>query len=443
MALIQTIAIPLLAVNDTFLTVVEINGITGDYVKNGSNLITLETSKTTYDIEAPATGYVEFLCEIGVDYEVNTIVANIYEHQSDIPLTSSISKPQPAKKINDSSSNSKGDNRILVNWTDKPLFSKAAYDQMKFYDLKEADFNGKVFVGAEDVLAFIGQPAPLPPASSINKLVTRSKSLGIQNDPAKVDLTPVPKNKRTEIEFLSSVQSAGLPSTISVFIETKGLFSRLNNSMRYFKDSLLPVLIYEVARLLRDYKELNAYYTDSGIAFYKSVNVGFAVDMDKGLKVMKIKDAGIKTVQEIESDIFALSEKYIDDQVSLDDIIDINFTITDLSAEGVNSFIPLINFMNSAILGVSAIDNKLERLNLSLTFDHRVTEGKRVANFLSELKQRVESYSIQEGANRSVNIQCFNCNKTLEEDLSGIGFVKVINQQGLENYICQSCFKGF
>ena len=128
------------------------------------------------------------------------------------------------------------------------------------------------------------------------------------------------------------------------------------------------------------------------IAYYKEINVGFAIDINKGLKVLKVANTSVKTVLEIELEIMELSNRYIDENLDITDLTDIGFTVTDLSAEGVAFFKPLINMMNSAILGVSSIDEKLHSCMLSLTFDHRVTEGKLAAQFLGELKGRIESY---------------------------------------------------
>jgi hypothetical protein len=138
-----------------------------------------------------------------------------------------------------------------------------------------------------------------------------------------------------------------------------------------------------------------------------------------------------------------LSNNYLDDSLKIEDLTDVTFTITDLSSEGVAFFRPLVNMMNSAILGVSAIDEKLQRCTLSVTFDHRVTEGKLVAQFLNELKQRLESYQSKNHPLLNQNISCFKCYKTLKEDLGGTGFVKCITPEGKEGYICQSCLKGF
>ncbi|MBU3714662.1 MAG: 2-oxo acid dehydrogenase subunit E2, partial [Ferruginibacter sp.] len=104
---------------------------------------------------------------------------------------------------------------------------------------------------------------------------------------------------------------------------------------------------------------------------------------------------------------------------------------------------PLVNYKNSAILGISSIDNKLQRCYLTLTFDHRITEGKRVAEFLSALKNRIESFR-NENNNPLVNdISCYKCRKKLKDDLANIAFVKCITPQGMDSYVCQSCFKGF
>ena len=148
-------------------------------------------------------------------------------------------------------------------------------------------------------------------------------------------------------------------------------------------------------------------------------------------------------MQETEAAIMELSNKYLDDALLIDDLSDITFTITDLSGEGVSFFRPLINMMNSAILGVSAIDEKLQRSILTVTFDHRVTEGKLVAQFLQELKNRIESYRSAHYVHANQSITCFKCFKSLQEDLSDVGFTKCITPKGEEAYICQSCFKGF
>jgi pyruvate/2-oxoglutarate dehydrogenase complex dihydrolipoamide acyltransferase (E2) component len=331
---------------------------------------------------------------------------------------------------------------------------------MEAHGIGRPAFAGRDLVNGADILEYLQALAPGPalapePTSSIPGAASSfpataakqapkasGQQAALAPDPAKAILQRLTSAKRREIEYLSDVQSAGITSTIDIYVDTENIFTHINKSLKYFKDSLLPVILYESSRLLVSYPLLNAWFTGDGVAVYHEVNPGFAIDIDKGLKVLKIARAGSKTIAEIEADILQLSGSYLDETLELEALTDITFTITDLSSEGVAFFRPLVNKMNSAILGVSAIDNKLKRCVLSLTFDHRVTEGRLAARFLHELKERLESYRPVDLAEYK-DITCFKCYKTLKEDLGGAGFARCITPAGKDGYICQSCLKGF
>jgi len=237
------------------------------------------------------------------------------------------------------------------------------------------------------------------------------------------------------------VQNAGLVSVINIDLNIEHLFQSVNQELKYFKNSVLPLIIYESARLLVKFPMFNSFYNDNGIAEYLDVNIGIAMDIDDGLKVVKIPNTNKLHLLETEEALFQLANKYIDKKLSTSDLTDITFTITDLSSFGAISFTPLINKNNSAILGVSKIDEKLNRINLSLAFDHRVTEGKIAAIFLTNLKERVESYKKSNiDIDLTNNISCFKCLKKLNEDMSEIGFINIITTKGEQKYICDTCF---
>ena len=506
MALLQEIQVPLLAVNDTSLTVVEIAFSSGRPVKKGDCIMTFETSKTTYDVVAEVDGYIQYLCEIDRDYEVNQVVARIYseiaEAQTPVPAPPAPAPGRPAPatgrpatappatpRVKPAAAPRPGvtppaggqyaptpgqhaaapilpDGSPTTPWEGETQFSQEATFLLESSGIDKSLFAGKDFVSKSDVLDLLqpnlfapsawepdpsapaGQPdpsalsaarEPTPTPARLPKTAPTRAILPV--DPASAIASRLSSGKKREIEYLAEVQSTGLTSTIHSYVETEGLFTHINRSLQYLKDSILPVVIYEASRLLSDYPLLNAYFTGEQIATYKEINIGFAIDVDKGLKVLKIAGAAQKNIREIERTIIDLSGRYLDDELQIDDLSDITFTITDLSSEGVAFFRPLINKMNSSILGLSSIDEKMQRFILSLTFDHRVTEGKSAARFLKDLKERLESY-------RSVNhlhqdITCFKCFKTLKEDLSGTGFARCITPEGKEGYICQSCLKGF
>jgi pyruvate dehydrogenase E2 component (dihydrolipoamide acetyltransferase) len=467
MALIQEIQVPLLAVNDTTLTVVELCVAGGAEVKKGDLIMVFETSKTTYDVEAPADGFIQYLCEVDRDYVVNEVVARIYSGAAEAaslvsgpgkPATQSVAapkgaaaSPRPAIRPQTVAASTEP----LPHWEGKTLFSHEAIRLMEAAGVDREAFAGRDFVTAAVVRAFL-EPSPAAERTSqplavahsgMSDATSSTRRAGgapaLPADPTKTILKKLLAAKKREIEYLSDIQSSGLTSTLHTQVETEGIFIPINRAQKHLKDSLLPVIIYETARLLTEYPLLNAYFTGDAIAVYKEVNPGFAIDIEnKGLKVLKVAQAGQKSIGDIEAEILRLSGDYLDNNLQVEQVTDISFTITDLGAEGVAFFQPLINKMNSAILGVSAIDKKLHRCILSLTFDHRVTEGKTVANFLRELKERLESYRPDPAEFRR-GITCFKCYKTLSEDLGGTGFVRCITPEGKEGYICQSCLKGF
>jgi pyruvate dehydrogenase E2 component (dihydrolipoamide acetyltransferase) len=465
MALLQEIPVPLLAVNDTTLTVVEISFPNGARVKKGDNIMVFETSKTTYDVAAPEDGFIQYLCEADRDYEVNEVVARIYSEEAEAQAAAAPPRPavaagqaaatghivatgQPApinghvKTAFSSPEPTASDAVELPYWEGETVFSHEADRLIAAAGLDKAAFKGKDFVSATDVQHLLQPASAAASASAAVTAKTPKPSSAPAVDPAKAILEKLSSGKKREIEYLSEVQSTGLTSTINTFVDVEGIFTHLNPALKYLKDSLLPVIVYESSRLLADYPLLNAWFNGDGVALYREVNPGFAIDIDKGLKVLKIARAGEKSIGEIERDILQLSGSYLDDTLKLEELTDITFTITDLSAEGVAFFRPLINKMNSSILGVSAIDPKMQRCTLSLSFDHRVTEGRLAARFLKELKERLESYRPADFASHT-DIACFKCLKTLKEDLGGAGFVRCVTPEGKDGYICQACLKGF
>jgi pyruvate dehydrogenase E2 component (dihydrolipoamide acetyltransferase) len=484
MALIQEIPVPLLAVNDTTLSVLELPFSAGAKVQKGDIILVLETSKTSYDVEAQTGGYIQYCCVAGSDYAVGEVIAKIYSEEAEAltPVAggarrtpsagaAGLSPAAGAAALNPAtgaaainhiaaaSASRPGKARrqtAAAHWPGEPVFSHEALRLMAAAGIGPGAFAGRDLVSGQDVREYLepaattasmsataGHPSTAShPARQASSTAGAAAPAILPVDPAKAVVQKLLSAKRREIEYLSDIQSTGLTSTVNTHVDTEGIFIHLNGALAYLKDSLLPVIIYESARLLVDYPLLNAYFTGDAQAIYKDVNPGFAIDIEKGLKVLKVEDAGRRSIREIEADILRLSGAYLDDALEIEQLTDITFTITDLSAEGVASFRPLINKMNSAILGVSAIDEKLQRCTLSLTFDHRVTEGKYAAGFLRELQQRLESYKGEAGSQYR-NISCFKCYKTLKEDLGGTGFVRCITPEGKEGYVCQSCLKGF
>ena len=277
MALLQEIQVPLLAVNDTSLTVVEINFAGGSQVKKGDTIMVFETSKTTYDVEAASDGFIQYLCEADHDYEVNTVVARIYSEAAEAARkTSSVTGPASLNVVVAARDFALPARQGSSDWEGETLFSREATRLMTEAGIAPSAFAGRDFVTAKDVRELL-QPASgtgAPAAEAVKNVPPKNvpARAALPADPQKVIVDRLSSAKKREIEYLGDVQSTGLTSTINTFVDTDGIFTHINHGLKHLRNSLLPVILYESARLLADYPLLNAYFTGDAIARYRDVN---------------------------------------------------------------------------------------------------------------------------------------------------------------------------
>lgn len=150
-------------------------------------------------------------------------------------------------------------------------------------------------------------------------------------------------------------------------------------------------IIAASARALRDHPRVNAQVTESGIALLPEIHVGLAVALDEGLIVPVVKNTDQLSLGQLGPETTRLAEGARNGSLAPDDVQGGTFSVTALGMFGVDSFTPVINPPNAAILGVGRLRDDLivvdgavrttKRLTLSLTWDHRVFDGAPAAQF--------------------------------------------------------------
>jgi pyruvate dehydrogenase E2 component (dihydrolipoamide acetyltransferase) len=155
-----------------------------------------------------------------------------------------------------------------------------------------------------------------------------------------------------------------------------------------------------VASALREHAYMNVSLTEKGIERRSQVNIGVAVDTDRGLLVPVVRGADTKALLELEQALQALVERAIAGESLPDELTGGTFTITNLGPYDIDAFTPIINPPETAILGVGrivakpvAVDGQVvvrDSVVLSLSFDHRVVDGAPAARFLQRVKQLIE-----------------------------------------------------
>jgi pyruvate/2-oxoglutarate dehydrogenase complex dihydrolipoamide acyltransferase (E2) component len=328
-----------------------------DKVKKNDELLEIETSKTVIVLESPVDGFVEYKFKEGQSIKVGAIVALIHDSPFERKIEINQSKNHSESKVISSAA------EVYIKENDIDI----SHIDKKFITLKD-------LIKEEPKSVFVNKHDEIKPQLSSLKTISK----------------PIEYAKKAEIRALSSVNAAGLISTFSIYVDAikidkeGGLFSNTDNSY-------LPIIVHETSKLLENFPELNSYYYNENINQYLDINIGVALDIDDGLKVYNIRGCNNLSLSEIKDSISEGVYSYLRKSLTIEDITESTFTVTDLSQYGVSHFVPLVNNMQSAILGVSAIDTVLNRFTISLSIDHRVTEGKVAAKFLSELSERINS----------------------------------------------------
>jgi 2-oxoglutarate dehydrogenase E2 component (dihydrolipoamide succinyltransferase) len=261
---------------------------------------------------------------------------------------------------------------------------------------------------------------------------------------------PLSRAKRTEGKYLRSGFESTLASVVTVACPTRGFRAA-------FGADATALVVFEVARLLRKYPAFNAYHDDGVAYYYDEVNVGFAVDAGKGLKVPIVREADRKGVDAIGSEMRDLVVGYLGDALPVEALSGGTFTLTDLSGEGVIAFHPLINRGQSAILGLCA--EAFPRgasegtFNLVLAFDHQLAEGRAAARFLGDLRDRLASHEASALAGRPIEpgsgavVEEPRCSRCLASysalAADGHPLVQTVRGDGSIRLLCKLCFEGW
>jgi pyruvate dehydrogenase E2 component (dihydrolipoamide acetyltransferase) len=167
--------------------------------------------------------------------------------------------------------------------------------------------------------------------------------------------------------------------------------------------TLNDIMIYAVSRVLLNHKDLNAHFLDDRMRYFKHVHMGIAVDTPRGLLVPTLFNADQKSLSEIAVEAKALAYAAQEGNISPDLLTGGTFTISNLGTLGVESFTPIINPPQTAILGVDCIiervrtvDGKIAvypAMGLSLTYDHRAVDGAPASRFLMDLRSALENFT--------------------------------------------------
>jgi pyruvate/2-oxoglutarate dehydrogenase complex dihydrolipoamide acyltransferase (E2) component len=185
----------------------------------------------------------------------------------------------------------------------------------------------------------------------------------------------------------------------TLFMEAR---KQLNNELakKNVKISLNTLFVRIAAQVIHEFPYMNVSLIPEGLYQHPCINIGFAVDTDRGLLVPVVRNPLHKNFESIQKELDGLVERTLKDSNQKDELSGGTFTITNLGAFEIDAFTPIINPPECAILGIGRVHQKpvayenqvalRSMLALSLSFDHRIVDGAPAAKVLQRIKQYIE-----------------------------------------------------
>ena len=402
-------------------TVTKILVKVGDSVKKGDPLLEVETDKTVLPIESFAKGFVtEIFVKEFDKVDAGSALLAIGDEKDLEAAKSGASAPAPVA-------------------TPAPAVAEADDD--------EDDF-APIIPGEAPVKA---APAPAAPASPVAKASGDYKAMPNAKKLAAelgVDLSTVaPANgefiKASDVKLAAECKPAAVeaPASEADYVDEKlpnirkVIAKAMHNSLSTMAQltlntsfdatkilalreqlkanaekfglsniTLNDMILFAVSRVILNHRSLNANYLDDTMRFFNTVNLGIAVDTERGLLVPTLMHAEKLSLNELSAQAKALIGEAQKGTIAPDKLKNGSFTITNLGSLGIESFTPVINPPQTGILGVDTITRRIKEVNgadvtypamgLSLTFDHRALDGAPAAKFLKDLVFALENFDM-------------------------------------------------
>ncbi len=199
-------------------------------------------------------------------------------------------------------------------------------------------------------------------------------------------------NSKLNAAHMSVFEEVEISDLMSIRERYKKSFSDKNTKLTY-----LPFIVKATVNALKQHRQLNAQIDlENDRMIYKNYyNIAIAIDTPEGLVVPVIKDADNLSILEIAQKITALSDKAKARKLTIEEMKDGTFTLTNYGSIGGMYATPVINYPQAGILGIGRIvqkpivkNNQIvigNVLPLSLSVDHRIVDGGEASRFLNHI----------------------------------------------------------
>ena len=389
----------------------------GDPVTVDEPLLELETDKVTLEVPAPATGQLtDIKVNDGDTVEVGAVLGSIVEGQALVETKPEIlPDPEPIEikeGIQEQAETIVPESVMQVAQEVKAAPTEAsnelspavrkivAENNINPDQIMPSGKNGRIT--KEDALNFLANKSESfetqettyvtqPKTKSNNQLIERVSMSRLRKTIAKRL-----KDAQNTAAILTTFNEVDMSELITVRTEYKEFFEKKHGVKLGFMSFFAKACI----TALKEIPEVNAEIENDDVIYKNYYNIGVAVGTEQGLVVPVVKYADELTVADIEKEISSLGKKARDGKLSISDMQDGTFTISNGGVYGSLMSTPIINPPQSGVLGMHkiqerpiAIDGEIKikpMMYLALSYDHRLIDGKAAVTFLVRVKESLE-----------------------------------------------------
>lgn len=353
----------------------------GSVVKQGDEIIELETEKVNQSLYAQESGKIEFQVKVGDKVTIGQVIGFIDTSAKAPAAETKPSAPAPAAKA-----------AAPAPAAPKPVSSGGAIRQTAAEYAASINQPQAPKTPAPAIQAAAAAPVSPPAPAAVSGATTRRRMSGLRRTIAQ-RLVEV----KNQTAMLTTFNEVDMSNVMAIRAQEKDNFQK-----RYgVKLGFMSFFVKASVAALKAFPDVNSYIDGDEIVTYSTYDVGVAVSTDKGLFVPVIRGCDKLSFGGVESALETYAKKAREGSIAIDDLRGGSFTITNGGVFGSLLSTPILNPPQSAILGMHtilkrpvAVDDEVvirPMMYLALSYDHRIIDGKDAVQFLVHIKQDLEN----------------------------------------------------
>ena len=386
----------------------------GEAVARDEVLVDVETDKVVLEVVAPADGV---LTEILIAEDAVIYAGDILGRFELGGSAIAASDPASAEVVAASSAAGAPENIPTQDIIASPAARKIAEEAgIALAEVIGTGRGGRIT--KEDVVGFkppanaapVAAPAPVPavspaPVAALASTTSEAPAIGGERIERRVPMTRM----RTRIAerllevtqttaMLTTFNEVNMHNIMDLRSQHKEQFAKVHNGTRL---GFMSFFIKASVEALQRFPQVNASIDGSDIIYHGYQDIGVAVSSDRGLVVPVLRNAETLSMAELESKIAEYGTRAKDGKLTMDDMTGGTFTLTNGGVFGSLQSTPILNPPQAAILGMHAIKERpiaedgevviRPMMNLALSYDHRLIDGRDAVQFLVAIKEMIEN----------------------------------------------------